>query len=108
MGFYLLAGVFILLILAAIIGIKYSRKLYKEKHPLKNLPFALFFSIALISGLIYVFGAKKLEPSIDITLSWMMLTMGLFFSSGIVFFSGFFMQQKEKEQITQAKKKDER
>ncbi|MBU5211959.1 hypothetical protein M3685_23340 [Heyndrickxia oleronia] len=98
MGFILLIGVMLFLIVATIMGVRSSRKMYKENHPNKNRPFALFFSIALLSGLVYVFGAKKMELSIDLTLSWMLFTMGLFFCSGIVFFSGFFMNRTEDKQ----------
>lgn len=92
---YLIIGVFILLIVATIIGVYYSRSLYKANHPFKNLPFAIFFSVALISGIIYVVGAKKIKPDIDLTLSWMMFTMGGFFAAGIVFFSAFLMKNEE-------------
>lgn len=85
----MLLGVLILLILITVVGAIISKKLYRTNHPSKNRPFTILFCIALISALLYIFGAKKMEPSIDIILSWMMFTMGMFFSSGIVFFTGF-------------------
>lgn len=85
MGFILLIGVMLFLIVATIMGVRSSRKMYKENHPNKNRPFALFFSIALLSGLVYVFGAKKMELSIDLTLSWMLFTMYSFFVQELYF-----------------------
>ncbi|GIN87249.1 hypothetical protein J6TS2_36350 [Heyndrickxia sporothermodurans] len=93
----LMISVFVLLIVCTFVGVYYSRRLCKAKHPLKNLPFTIFFSVALISGIIYVFGAKKIKPDIDVTLSWMIFTMGGFFAAGMVFFSAFFMKKEENE-----------
>jgi hypothetical protein len=86
---WLLIAAFLVLVVGTIIGSRYSIKLFKENHPKKYIPFAIFFAIALISELVYFFGTKKIHPGLDVLLSWMVLNMGLFFASGIVYFSAF-------------------
>ncbi|MBS4171807.1 hypothetical protein [Bacillus sp. FJAT-49736] len=81
--------VLIILIVGTVIGSRYSIKLFKENHAKKFLPFGVAFLIAVISEIIYLIVSKKATLDIDISLSWMMLNMGLFFASGIIYFSAF-------------------
>lgn len=86
---WLLIAVFIILIIGTIIGCRYSIKLFNEKSSKKFLPFGIAFLIAVISEVVYFFGAKRMNLSIDVSLSWMVINMALFFASGIIYFSAY-------------------
>ncbi|PKR86619.1 hypothetical protein [Heyndrickxia camelliae] len=90
---WLFIAVFIIIIVGTIIGSRYSIKLFNENSKKKFLPFGIAFIIAVVSEVIYFFGAKHMKLSIDVSLSWMFFNMALFFAAGVIYFSAYLIRK---------------
>ncbi|MGV3466418.1 MAG: hypothetical protein ACO1OT_14140 [Heyndrickxia sp.] len=90
----LFIAVFIIIIIGTIIGSRYSIKLFKENSKKKFIPFGIAFIIAVVSELIFFFGARHMKLSIDVSLSWMFFNMALFFAAGIIYFSAYLTRKE--------------
>jgi len=91
---WLFIAIFIIIIVGTIIGSRYSIKLFRENSKKKFIPFGIAFLIAVVSEVIYFFGAKQMKLSIDVSLSWMFFNMALFFAAGIVYFSAYITRKE--------------
>lgn len=87
-GIIMMITAFVIVILAATFGTVLTKKYHKTNDPKKNMPLLATIITAVVFTIAYFLSVKN-NTNIDFVLSWLILTIGLYFSASVVFFICF-------------------